>query len=333
MPSQKPTLLFFALALAPSLVLRTTPAFADPPVTKDQCIDADAKAQPLRRAGRLAAARAELAVCVNRQCPGMVRDDCAQRLDEINRAQPTFVFDAKDTADNDINAVKVTVDGEKLADRLDGSPLAVDPGAHTFAFETPGQPTTIRRLVVREGEKGRIEHIWFAGTPSAAAIPLAVGAPSAAATSAPPLAGGGASTTRAAAFAPSPPSSAEGGSRGGGPQRTWGLVLGGAGLAGVAVGTVYGLMAASAWSDSKNECSPGCSAQDHAAASSDHDKTITDGTVSTVAFIAGGVFLVGGIALFASAPGDSGREATHAAWAVTPSVGPSGGRLDVKGEF
>jgi hypothetical protein len=339
MPSQQRAFLSFTFVLAASLgpVLRTTQASADPPVTatKDRCIDADAKAQPLRREGKLAAARAELALCINRQCPGMVRDDCAQRLDEINRAQPTIVFDAKDTADNDLNAVRVTVDGEKLAERLDGSPLPVDPGAHTFAFETPGQPPTIRRLVVREGEKGRIERIWFAGPPSAAAIPPAVGTPAATATtpSEPLLAGGAAPTDRAAAPTPSSSLPVEGGSHGGGAQRAWGLVLGSIGLGGVAVGTVYGLLAASAWDDSKNECSPGCPAQNHAAASSDHDRAVSDGTVSTVALIAGGAFLVGGIALFASAPGESGRDTTHAAWAITPSLGLSGGRLDLKGEF
>jgi len=339
MPSEKPILLSFAIASG--LVFCTAQAFADPPITNEQCIDANAKAQPLRRAGKLTAARAELARCVNRQCPGMVRDDCAQRLDEINRAQPTVVFDVKDTADNDLNAVRVTVDGEKLADRLDGSPLAVDPGAHTFAFEAAGQSPMIRRLVVREGEKGRIEHIWFAGSSSAAAVPLAAPAPSGAptsssvpsASSAPSSPSDAASTTRSAALASTPSSPAEGGSHGGGAQRAWGLTVGGIGLAGIAVGSVYGLMAASAWGDSKNECSPGCSAQAHAAASSDHDRAVSDGTVSTIAFIAGGAFVVGGIAIFASAPGESGREATHTGWAVTPSLGPAGGRIDVKGEF
>lgn len=329
MPSKKPVFLSFAFALAASLDLSQKAASAEPSITNDQCIEANAKAQPLRRAGKLAAARAELARCVNRQCPGMVRDDCAQRLDELDRAQPTIVFDAKDTADDDLNAVRVTVDGERLTDKLDGSPLAVDPGAHTFTFETPGQPLTTRRLVVREGEKGRIEHVWFTGSQGGAVVPAARTARAASSTGAV----SGSSAARIAGPAvdtPPPPSS--GGSHGGGTQRAWGLVLGGVGLGGVAAGTVFGLLASSAWNDSKNECSPGCSATSHAAATTDHDKAVTDGTVSTIAFIAGGAFLVGGIALFASAPSD-GNDSPRAAWAVTPSIGPAGGRLDVKGEF
>jgi hypothetical protein len=57
----------------------------------------------------------------------MVRDDCTQRLDELNRQLPTIVFDGKDAAGGDVIAVSVTVDGRLLTERLDGAPLEVDP--------------------------------------------------------------------------------------------------------------------------------------------------------------------------------------------------------------
>jgi hypothetical protein len=85
-------------------------ARADPP-TKVQCVDANAKGQDLRRDGELSGARAQFRACAVSACPALVRDDCNRRLDEVERAQPTIVFDTKDAAGRDLSAVKVLVDG------------------------------------------------------------------------------------------------------------------------------------------------------------------------------------------------------------------------------
>ncbi|MCL2448559.1 MAG: hypothetical protein FWD17_06410, partial [Polyangiaceae bacterium] len=114
-----------ALALAYSSVARADGSS----IPAKTCIDANAKAQELRHDGKLAAVRAELNRCVDRACPSMVRDDCARRLDELDHAQPTVVFSVKDGDGADMSAVSVTIDGQKVADRLDGSALPVDPGA------------------------------------------------------------------------------------------------------------------------------------------------------------------------------------------------------------
>ena len=45
------------------------------------------------------------------------------------------------------------MDGQPIAERLEGTPLFIDPGAHTFSFETPGQPRAEKYFVIREGEK------------------------------------------------------------------------------------------------------------------------------------------------------------------------------------
>ncbi len=68
------------------------PAAAD--VTKKACIEANTLAQASRRDGKFAAARAQLATCGDPSCPGIVRDDCAQRLDDLERIQPTLIFSA-----------------------------------------------------------------------------------------------------------------------------------------------------------------------------------------------------------------------------------------------
>ena len=112
-------------------------ARADP--TTEECIDANAKAQALRRAGNLRHARENLLLCASASCPKMVRDDCTQRMDEVDRLTPTIVFQAKDAQGHDLSDVKVEVDGAPFTDRLVGTPLQVDVGEHTFSFSmAPG---------------------------------------------------------------------------------------------------------------------------------------------------------------------------------------------------
>ncbi len=52
-----------------------------------------------------------------------------------------IVFEAKDGAGNDLVAVTVTMDGQRVTDKLDGLPLQLDPGEHRFTFESEGLPT------------------------------------------------------------------------------------------------------------------------------------------------------------------------------------------------
>jgi hypothetical protein len=127
--------------------------------TKQECVEANEKAQDLRQAGKLHAARDQLARCIATACPGPVREDCAQRLAEVDAAQPKVVFSAKDASGNDLEAVRVTVDGAAFADKLDGTAFDVDPGEHTFRFEGADGAVIEKRLVVREGEKRRSESV------------------------------------------------------------------------------------------------------------------------------------------------------------------------------
>jgi hypothetical protein len=246
----------------------------------------------------------------------MVRDDCARRLDELNRIQPTIVFDGKDGAGGDVSAVTVTVDGRPFTDKLDGTPRQIDPGAHTFTFQVPGQARITRSLVVKEGEKSRIERIVFAPAPTPTAPVIVAASPR-------PLSGSDST--------PVVPES--GGGLGTG--KVFGLVLGGVGIAGIAVGGVFGAMANTAWSRSKSECtSTNCTPAGHSQAVSDRSTTETDGTIATLGFIGGGVLLVTGTVLFLAAPSPGGSTRDHTArWQVTPVLGMTTAGLGVRGEF
>jgi hypothetical protein len=299
------------LAAGVGAFLALVPVSAGADVTKQQCVKANADGQVLRMSGRLTEARTQFDTCGDASCPAIVRKDCAQRLDEVERVQPTIVFDVKDASGADLSAVRVTVDGHPLTDRALGIALRADPGDHEFTFTAEGQPPITRHFVLKEGEKDRRERIVVGVAP-------AISAPAPA------------SSTSAESASSSESDAAERAS--GGTQKVLGLVAGGTGLAGVIVGGVFGLMTFSATHQQKSDCQSSSSCADRSQALSDHAAAATDSTVSTTAFIAGGVLLAAGAVLFLTAP-RAATEPTTTGWILAPSVGPGAGGVSLRGEF
>jgi hypothetical protein len=348
-------------------VLSTVTATAQADPTKDACIDADTKSQSLRREGKLASARQQLRVCVAAACPALVRDDCAQRLDEIEHVQPTIVFRVQDARAHDVMAVRVSLDGQAWLDHVDGSAIPVDPGPHRFRFEVVGEPPIDQLFVLREGEKARIERVVVGG--GAGAVPPAGAAPEppigaagvppapapiplppspapgpAAATLAPganvtPPAGppGPAEITAPATISPGPaPTEPAGASPGtsdsGRTLRITGLVVGGVGVAGLIVASIAAASAASSWSDAQSECSTtSCPQATYADARSKHDAAQSAATVSTIGFVAGGALAAAGVVLYLAAP--ASRPSGDHALCVTPLVSASAGGIELRGGF
>jgi hypothetical protein len=145
--------------LAGGLLTPASASAADP--TTADCLSGADRALDLRSAHKLRAAREKLLICAAASCPGDVRNECLRRLDQVNAAIPTIVFETKDGAGSDVGGVKVTMDGQTLTDRLEGTALSIDPGEHAFTFEAPGQPTVQKSFVIREAEKERRERIQF----------------------------------------------------------------------------------------------------------------------------------------------------------------------------
>ncbi|HEY3252538.1 MAG TPA: hypothetical protein VGJ91_01270 [Polyangiaceae bacterium] len=268
MTVQRQSLTLGATTLA--LALTLSPRQASAATTKDQCVDANTKAQELRRTGELIDARAALRVCVADQCPKLVRVDCAKRLEELEAAMPSITFEAKDGAGRDLSSVVVTIDGAPFTDHLDGSAIDVNPGEHTFRFEASDQPPTTISFVIHEGEHGRRESITIGQPP-----------PEIAKTPPPPA----------------PVSSVPEASTTNPQHKLLALSLGGAGLVGIGIGAAFGVSASSHWSASKSECSSPSPCPNHAAAVADQHTATNHATVSTVAFIAGGAALAAGSVL------------------------------------
>jgi hypothetical protein len=145
---------------------------------KQQCLQASDQGQSLRDDGKYRRAREAFTTCSRPVCPTIVQRDCVKWLADLEATTPSVVVNAKDDKGNDLTAVKVTVDGAPLASSLDGRPVQVDPGEHTFHYETAGFPPVEDRVVIHAGEKSRVLTVQF-GTPAAPGG----GAPSSAAAS------------------------------------------------------------------------------------------------------------------------------------------------------
>jgi hypothetical protein len=66
-------------------------------------------------------------------------------------------------------------------------------------------------------------------------------------------------------------------------------------------------------------------------AQTDHDQAATAATVSTVALVAGGVFVVAGAVLFATAPGSS--QSDRAGLEIVPGAAPGSAGMWIRGRF
>jgi hypothetical protein len=290
-----------------ALLGATHPASAADPTTAD-CLAASESSLQLGNQHKLRAERSQLLVCAAAMCPADIRKECEGRVAEVNAQMPTVVFSARD-ATGDLTEVRVTMDGALLAARLDGAAISVDPGEHTFTFQAAGQPVLQRKLVIIEGQKDRRELIQIG--------PEAV-APQA-------------TSLRSPESTPAAPRD-----EGLGTQRILAIVAGGVGVAGIGLGTAFGILAISRKSSAQSVC-PGSGACPTQEGADRWSSASTAGTLSTVGFVVGGVGLAGGAALWFTAPyfgaksDTNGTAAALAAGRTRVGIGP--GTLQLAGSF
>jgi hypothetical protein len=246
-------------------------------------VAANETGQDLRQAGKLREARTKLSVCMAAACPGPVREDCGQRLDEIERAVPTVVFDVKDSAGRDLPYVKLSIDG-KRAGLVEVTALPLDPGQHLFRFEAAGQPGVEREVVLREGEKQKRVFVVI----------------------------GPASAPR-----PAEPSAIPDETRGDG-RRMAGWITGGVGVATMGIGIVVALSAKSSWENAPNCIGTHCADNPGITATNSARST---GDIATAVFVIGAVAATTGVVLWLTAPRAQSAAATGPAWRVGLTLG------------
>jgi hypothetical protein len=119
------------------------------------CIEAHREAQIERGKSQLRTARARLEACVKEECPAPIQKECATWLTEVEAAIPTIVVSGTDASGRDISTAVVSIDGEEVARRLDGKPIAVDPGEHRITIMLADGQKQERTVVVGQSEKDR----------------------------------------------------------------------------------------------------------------------------------------------------------------------------------
>jgi hypothetical protein len=121
------------------------------------CVQAHASGQREAKAGRLKAASELFAACVSQDgCPDAIRAECAEFRKNTQRDLPTLIFAAIDAQGGDLIEVRVSADEQLLTEKLDGRPIAIDPGQHHFKFELASGEVLESDVLVREGERNRI---------------------------------------------------------------------------------------------------------------------------------------------------------------------------------
>ncbi len=303
------------LTLLGAVAAREPAAFAD--MTKQECVEANAAGQDLVHDGKLAAARAQLQSCASPSCPARVRGDCAQRLDDVDKREPAIVFEMKDPAGDDVTDVSVAMDGAALTGKLDGRPLSLDPGEHVFVFTAEGRPPVTRKLILLERDQTRRERVLIPRAEPAA--PPSVGASTSRPGPSFPSQGGGAGP--AAGSAPSGMST----------QEVLGLVSGAVGIVGLGVGSVFGVLTGSAWSNQKADCASATDCPNHAQALGDHSTLVTDSAVATASFIAGAALVTAGVALYFT--GRRAPAGKTTGLVIAPGLGAGAGSVIVAGTF
>ncbi len=285
--------------LVASLVLLLSPrvASAQDDATKQACVSAYDETQSFRQKGALRVARDKALACSQEACPGIVKKDCAQWLGEIDTALPTISFAVKDAAGQDTTAARVFLDGQLLAERLSASATPVDPGERTFRVEIDGKPPIERKVVIREGEKGRVIDFSF---------------------NAPPSTGG------------TQPPGGDGRGGSGIPVASW--VLGGVGVVGLGLFATFGAIGLSEKSDAEDPaagCAPNCTDDE---VSSIRGKFLVADISLGVGIAALGAAVI--VAFAAGGGGDDDRASSSApAFRLGAAPLPGGGFASASGSF
>ena len=183
--------------------------------------------------------------------------------------------------------LEVSVDGAALPSAKWSKPQPIDAGPHSVTASAPGKKPFASKVALQDGKSVEVKIPELENEPVVA----------------PPLAGGANGADDHAREA-------------GNGQRRTGLIVGGIGVVGLLVGGGAGAFSAIKHGQAKDLCADYSQCPDPDGRSKWNAATDA-GTVSTIAFVVGGMGVVAGALLYFTAP----KAAPATGWWVTPSVG------------
>jgi hypothetical protein len=216
-------------------------------------------------------------------------------------------------ADGNDPATDVRRDGEPVPRESWGIALPTDAGDHLIEASAPGRkPWSSKVVVAGEGNNVAVD------VPVLETAPVTATTPS--------------TTTSAAPIEPAKPSDT-GGGNGPSTQRTLGLVFGGVGIAGVALGSYFGLRAKSKNHDSLADCQ----ADNHNLCTSDgvnlRNAALSSARLSTAFMIGGGALLVGGVVVYLTAPNKKSTTGASSNLHLAAGALPGAARVSLEGAW
>lgn len=197
----------------------------------------------------------------------------------------------------DVPGLEIRLDGERLGSAALGVAAPADPGQHTVSASAPGKRSWEHKLEIAAGPAQQ-----------SVLVPQLADAP------------------QTPSSAPNPGSPAHGSASTRNTQRISGYALGALGVVGVGVGSYFGLRAIAKNKQSNEEgCSGNLCTEDAAAT---RRSAASAGTISTVAFLAGGAALATGVVLLLTAPRAAESRPAAGVW-----LAPGVARIDLGASF
>jgi hypothetical protein len=220
------------------------------------------------------------------------------------------------------SGLQVLRDGVPVPQEEFGVPMPVDPGAHVVVVSATGHKVrTFDTRADAEGQAATVQIDTLDEAIAATPPPTVEPTPS-------PINAPGPTTTPLPAL-----SSSDGRPRSDvGASRRWiGVGVGGLGIVGVGVGSIFGILAKSKLDESNGGTNPPCGANNRCTPTGLSLRKDADGAagVANIAFAAGGVALAAGVVLYLTAPHGSSTTGVM----VTPAPVPGGGGAIVRGSF
>jgi hypothetical protein len=264
--------------------------------------------------GKLASAWAEFSDAAARSQREGRADRVAAAKERMQALEPrlSMLTISVSTATASLPGFELRRDGVALGKAVVGVPVQVDGGDHTVEVVATGKKAWKTRVTVGNENDRKTVSVWSLEDASGAtALPEA-------------------GTARPNEEASSPTTGASPLQHSGGltGMQIGGLAVGGAGVVGIVVGSIFGLRAIG----KNNDANSGCSGS--ACTTPEAVQTRLDarsaGNISTVAFVAGGVLAATGVTLFVVG---KRKHAEAATMSVVPAVAGSGCELSLQGAF
>jgi hypothetical protein len=247
------------------------------------------------------------------------RDFARQRMAELEKGLVRAVVDVPPS----VQLFEVLIEDRRVPEAEKGMAFVAEPGPRKVTYRAKGKKQVVELVTFgpTTGKGARVQHL---AVPKMEEQDKEIVEAIATATPQP--------TPEPPRPAAAPPAAGAEPSNRGGTQRTIALILGGVGIAGLAAGSVTGVMTLSNDCSSSGKSDNRCPT-DPVARQNEKDSGQTTGTISDISFAVGGAALAAGVILYLTAP--RGSVSTTSAIAPTKKLVPGLGLgwASLSGEF